>query len=462
MRSLRARVILALAVVVGAFALALGVNAWAFARIGRSLDLVNEVYLPLAGISSRMGAAADSGDFGTLLQEARATLDAGQTEDPEERAALNAAQRQIDEVETALRARAVDGVAPLREEILQLGALSDSRITAVSDKTARAQAEGVRTALVSGGVAVLVAVLVLTAARRALRPVEHLTEAVRRMAAGQPLPRLDLVGDDEIATLARAVSTMAVAVAERDAERERRVRSERLATVGQMLAQVTHEVRNPLNALSLNVELLLEDVRAAEFPSQQEAETLAVGLMVEIRRLEAVTERYLDLARRPAPALAPEDPVALARSMVAVEEEALRRVGVDASVVVMPGTDGWVMDMDGGVVRRALLNLLQNASQAGAKHIIVRVGFVEIGRGGALTLAVEDDGRGVPDCALPHLFEPFYTTRVDGTGLGLVVARQSVEDAGGTLTYRPGSPGSVFEIRLSTGSSPWASTPTSG
>ncbi len=446
-RSLRARVILALAVVVGAFTFALLVNALAFARIGRSLDLVTEVYIPLSSLSSRMGALAERGDLAPLLTEARTLLGAGKTDDPEERAALNAAQRQVDEVEAAWQTRATSSSAPLREEILQLGALADSRITAVSDKTARAESDGVRTGIVSGLFAALVAAVVLTLARRTLRPVEQLTHAVRQMTAGKPLPSLDVAGDDEIASLARALSTMALAVAERDAERERRVRSERLAMVGQMLAQVTHEVRNPLNALSLNVELLLEDVRAADFPGQPGAETLAVGLMGEIRRLEAVTERYLDLARRPALVLAPEDPVALVRSVVAVEEEAMRRGGVAVGVRDL-GVAGRSVEIDGGVLRRALYNLLQNAAQAGARQVTVQVGFEPGDAGGVLIVRVQDDGRGVPESVRAHLFEPFYTTRVEGTGLGLAVARQSIEDAGGTLSYFPGDPGSVFEIRM--------------
>ncbi len=443
MRSLRARVLFALLVVVGSFGVALGLNALELARIGRSLDLVNDVYLPLAGTSSRMGAAVERGDLAPLLADAREILAGARTEEPEERAALNAAQRQVAEVETAWSERAAVGSGPVHEEILQLGTLADSRITAVSDKTSRAQSAAVRTAIGSGGVAAAVAALVLVAARRALRPVERMTAAVRQMAEGQLAPELDLIGDDEIATLGRAVSTMARAVAERDAERDRRMRSERLAMVGQMLAQVTHEVRNPLNALSLNAELLLEDVRGAEFPARESATTLAKGLMGEIRRLEAVTERYLDLARRPAVAVAPEDPAALVRSVVGVEEEVLRRAGVDVSVVI-EGAVGTV-EMDGGVVRRALLNLLQNAAQSGAKRVVVRVARAGTG----VLLSVEDDGPGVPSAAQPLLFEPFYTTRVDGTGLGLAIARQSIEDAGGTLTFRAGVRGSVFEIRTS-------------
>lgn len=298
-----------------------------------------------------------------------------------------------------------------------------------------------RSAIASGGVAVVVAAIVLVVARRALRPVEKLTAAVRQLAEGGVSPDLDVEGGDEIAALGRAVGTMAKAVAERDLERERRVRSERLALVGQMLAQVTHEVRNPLNALSLNAELLLEDVRRADFPDRDSATALATGLMGEIRRLEAVTERYLDLARRPAVSLAAEDPEVLVRSVVRVEEEALRRVGVEVSVVVVGAVNA--VTLDGGVVRRALLNLLQNAAQAGARRVVVRVACA----GQGVVVQVQDDGPGVPEGVQPHLFEPFFTTRVAGTGLGLAVARQSLEDSGGSLTFRPGSPGSIFEIR---------------
>lgn len=441
MRSLRARVLVALAVVVGAFGLALAVNAVELGRIGRSLDLVNDVYLPLAGTSSRMSVAVERGELGPLLDESREALRRAATTDAEERAAINAAQRQVDEVEAAWLAREGTGPLPVREEIRQLGALADSRITAVSVKTARAQSGAVRSAIASGGVAVVVAAIVLVVARRALRPVEKLTAAVRQLAEGGVSPDLDVEGGDEIAALGRAVGTMAKAVAERDLERERRVRSERLALVGQMLAQVTHEVRNPLNALSLNAELLLEDVRRADFPDRDSATALATGLMGEIRRLEAVTERYLDLARRPAVSLAAEDPEVLVRSVVRVEEEALRRVGVEVSVVVVGAVNA--VTLDGGVVRRALLNLLQNAAQAGARRVVVRVACA----GQGVVVQVQDDGPGVPEGVQPHLFEPFFTTRVAGTGLGLAVARQSLEDSGGSLTFRPGSPGSIFEIR---------------
>ena len=128
MRSLRARVLVALFVVVGSFGVALGLNALELARIGGSLELVNEVYLPLAALASRLGAEVERGDIRPLLVDARTIIAGARTEDPEERAALNAALRQVDEVETAwltvVNAQATPSAA--REEILQLGTLAES------------------------------------------------------------------------------------------------------------------------------------------------------------------------------------------------------------------------------------------------------------------------------------------------------------------------------------------------
>lgn len=230
-------------------------------------------------------------------------------------------------------------------------------------------------------------------------------------------------------------------VTERQRDRDRLARSERLALVGQMLAQVTHEVRNPLNAISLHAELL------AEITVDEESRALLATIVAEIRRLETVTERYLDLARRRLPETAPEDAVLLARSVVALEEEALRRAGVRAEVTGGPLPP---VETDGDTVRRALLNLVRNAAEAGARTIHVELEHVPDADGpGAVEIRVRDDGPGMEPAVAERVFEPFYSTRVRGTGLGLAIARQSLEDIGGTISCdtAPGR-GTTFRIRL--------------
>ncbi len=544
LRTLRGRLLGGLGLGVLSFLAAMAYNQAQLARIGASLELVDRVYLPLANESARMiglveRERAGTGSLDDALTEARAIVAAngGLRPDGEERAALKAAARQLDDVEVAVRDwRAAAGSetqtaarTALRNEILQLTTLVEGRIAAVSEKAASAQTRALRVSGALLGFAALLGGVLLWLTGTALRPISALTEQVRQVAAGQrprPLPTATI---EEIDTLAGAFDQMVRAVDERDRnlnalslylrrvldhigaavavtesevvrmtnpaaralwrleegtplpaplaalgegrhenlraddrlqdvvvrpfgergtilvgedvterqrDRERLARSERLALVGQMLAQVTHEVRNPLNAISLHAELL------AEVAIDDEARALLATIVAEIRRLEGVTERYLDLARRRLPETAPEDAVALARGVVALEEEALRRAGVRAEVVGGPVP---LVETDGDTVRRALLNLLRNAAEAGAHRVRVIVEHV----GDAVELVVVDDGPGMEPAVAERVFEPFYSTRARGTGLGLAIARQSLEDIGATITCAstPGA-GTRFRIRL--------------
>lgn len=227
----------------------------------------------------------------------------------------------------------------------------------------------------------------------------------------------------------------------RDA-RERLARSERLAMVGQLLAQVTHEVRNPLNAMSLHAELLAEE------PLPDGARPLLATVVTEIRRLEDVTERYLDLARRRAPEPSHDtlrerlDPVALARGVAALEEEPMRRLGARARVT---GPDGLACSTDGNALRRALHNLVRNAIEAGARTIAIDVAT----DASTLRFTVRDDGPGMEPDVVARIFEPFYSTRARGTGLGLAITRSEIEDLGGTVSCAsaPGA-GTTFTLTL--------------
>lgn len=208
-------------------------------------------------------------------------------------------------------------------------------------------------------------------------------------------------------------------VTERLRVRARLQRSERLALVGQMLAQVNHEVRNPLNAISLHVELLSEEVHT------EEGKELLATVMQEIRRLEGVTENYLELVRRRPTERVLTDPVELARRVVGLEAEKLRRSGVHVEV------EGSVapVEMDSGGLRQVLLNLLRNAVEAGATRVRVLLQPAPH----ALEVIVEDNGPGMDPHIADRVFEPFYSTRARGTGLGLSICRQIVEEFGGTI-----------------------------
>mgnify|MGYP003335654032 CR=1 FL=1 len=113
----------------------------------------------------------------------------------------------------------------------------------------------------------------------------------------------------------------------------------------------------------------------------------------------------------------------------------------------MCSSDLCLAETDGDTVRRALLNLLRNAVEAGDHHVRVEVRL----EGSYAVISVVDDGPGMDPAVAERVFDPFYSTRARGTGLGLAIARQSLEDLGGALTVEtaPGA-GSTFSLRIPT------------
>ncbi|MFT5686085.1 MAG: C4-dicarboxylate-specific signal transduction histidine kinase [Myxococcota bacterium] len=237
----------------------------------------------------------------------------------------------------------------------------------------------------------------------------------------ESLPHSDRQYDIEVVRFGtRGLLIVGEDVTQRLEVRQRLASAERLAVVGQMLAQITHEVRNPLNAMSLNAELLSEEIETTD--GQEMLETITT----EIRRLENLTGRYLTLSRRRISETTTEDPVAMVREVLRLEEEAMRRCEVVATVI---GEAGTLVDLDGDAMRRALRNVLLNAVEAGATALIVSVTQGE----NEVVIEVADDGPGMDARESRQAFEPFFTTKAQGTGLGLAISRQELEEVGGRL-----------------------------
>ncbi|MAY81368.1 MAG: hypothetical protein CL930_11365 [Deltaproteobacteria bacterium] len=225
-------------------------------------------------------------------------------------------------------------------------------------------------------------------------------------------------------------------VTQRNRTRERLIRSERLAIVGQMLAQITHEVRNPLNAMSLNAELLAEETMGDE-------STAMLGTITgEIRRLEQITARYLHLSRKRVPELVESSPTELVSRVLKLEGPVLEQAGVTARV---EGKETPVCKLDADAIERTLRNLVRNAIEAGAAELQFKVDATET----KVRFTLTDDGPGMNDTEAEKAFDPFFTTKARGTGLGLAISRQEIEEIGGSLEYEsPPSSGAKFTIDI--------------
>lgn len=219
---------------------------------------------------------------------------------------------------------------------------------------------------------------------------------------------------------------------------ERLLQAERLATVGRFASQIAHEIRNPLNSISLNVELL-ED--ALDGP-REEARELIRAVLREMDRLNDIVSEYLQFARFPKPQLKRGHIEDVVRGSV---ESCKPPERIQLTVRYAPATpDVW---LDESLLRQVLDNLIRNAVDAIADRGLIEIETDQLDR--FVVIRVRDNGAGIPPEALPRLFEPFFTTKAHGTGLGLATSQQIVFEHHGHLLVesQPGK-GSTFSIML--------------
>src|SRR6266545_266621 len=203
-------------------------------------------------------------------------------------------------------------------------------------------------------------------------------------------------------------------------------RGERLATVGNMAAAVAHELRNPLNAVSMGIQRL----RVEFEPAPREEYLRMVDLIQgEVRRLNTIVEEFLSLAR---PMPLKREPIivaALLEEVLGLVESEAREAGIAVVREIPSGLP--VLHADRDRLKQVLLNLVLNAIQA-----MPSGGTLEIGAaaaGGTLTVTVADTGSGIAPELLPKVFEPYVTTKTKGLGLGLAIVRRIIEAHGGSI-----------------------------
>jgi signal transduction histidine kinase len=320
-----------------------------------------------------------------------------------------------------------------------------ARIEETSRLVRAQQEQGLMVLMALAGVALLVGIAVTWWSQRVLSPLPRLQERVEAVARGELVEKLGPTGDDEIGRLAQEFERMVKAlVAREDSLREAQARllqSERLAAIGRMAAHVSHEVRNPLSSIGLNVELLEEELRNAN----PETRDLLGAVHREIDRLGAVTEEYLRVARLPNPHLLPEDVADVVRGAVQLLSPELKAAAVRVVLELDEGLP--LVAMDEAQMRQVLINLLKNAREAMPNGGCVRI--AAHANAGGIELSVCDDGVGMEPEQKERIFDLFYTTKQRGSGLGLPLTQQIVVAHGGHIRCEssPGN-GTTFTLFL--------------
>ena len=220
---------------------------------------------------------------------------------------------------------------------------------------------------------------------------------------------------------------------------------ERLAQVGNLVAGFAHEVRNPLSTIGLNLQLVKEDYANAESSRDKRTFKRLSVVEAEVKRLQAMLEEFLGFVRRSEPKRELVDLNREIRALVEFSTPELEAVGVSLRFY----SDGEVgkVPVDPGHFRAVLVNLVRNAKEAcgdGGEVMIATRREAD-----SVRVQVTDTGAGMSPEVQDHAFDPYYSTKKAGNGLGLATVRRIIEEHGGeiTLTSDVGK-GSQFTIRL--------------
>jgi signal transduction histidine kinase len=278
--------------------------------------------------------------------------------------------------------------------------------------------------------------------RRATASLDSLTIAADRVGRGDFNPELPPAGFDEVGRLSAAFGSMTTRIREMIAQVET---SRQMGVLGRFAAELSHEIRNPLTAIKINLQGLARDARDGRIPDDSRR---AVDMALrEIRRLDLAVKTALRTGKPQA------EPRPFHLHDVLTEcVELVRPQAGERSVTVQAMLNAIDDELagDADAIRGAVLNLLLNAIEAMPSGGNLWVTTTTLDRDGepSIEVRIRDDGPGIPYELRDRVFRPFFTTKSEGTGLGLSVALQTVRAHAGTLTLGGAEQGTELAITL--------------
>jgi nitrogen fixation/metabolism regulation signal transduction histidine kinase len=270
------------------------------------------------------------------------------------------------------------------------------------------------------------AMLGYSMAERISDPVNRLTRATRRIARGDLDARIAATSSDELRRLVEAFNSMAADLQRQRTELER---THRLEAWAEMARQVAHEIKNPLTPIQLNAEHLRRVHVDRGEPLGPVVQECVATILAQVKLLRQISSEFSSFASSPTAKRAEVDVTALLREVLDPYRQGLEgRIRLD---VELP--DGLPhVSVDRTLVSRALVNIVENALHAmpGSGALTVRASQ----NGRAVRVRVSDTGVGMDAEALARAFEPYFSTKAAGTGLGLPIAKRNVELSGGSIS----------------------------
>lgn len=285
-------------------------------------------------------------------------------------------------------------------------------------------------------------------ARRYTAPIHRLAEDFKKVSAGDLSVTFPVESKDEIGELAAAFNEMVEKLREREALEKRLYEAEHLSRVGQLASGIAHEIRNPLNYISLAIDHLRAEMSANCPERGAQMTEVADKIREEVRRANYMVVNFMNYGR----------PLKVRKSQVDYQELLERTLPVVQAKLAEQGAvverqidpDLPPLWLDPELMRNCITNFITNAAQAMPGGGLIKLGAeMDKDNPGWVCLSFTDQGGGIAEDDLEKIFQPYFTTKDLGIGLGLAITERIVKEHGGeiSVTSSPGT-GTTFTVRL--------------
>lgn len=293
------------------------------------------------------------------------------------------------------------------------------------------------------------AIIATVYTRQIVKPVNQLIHGIEQIAQGDLGHRISRRGRDELSTLALHFNAMAAKLLK---SQQRLKRTERLEVLNKLASVLSHEIRNPLNSMVINMQLMRREFRKPDIDAEK-LEHFHRILSSEIRRVDDLVSNFLLLARPPKLEKSPHKISTLLDNLIKVEIPEVLPKGI--RVVRRYRASDLRLNVDANKIYQVFLNVFLNAVQAMPGGGRLTVGLDKRTRKTNerereyAVISFSDTGKGIQPDDLPKIFDFYFSTKKDGTGIGLAIALQIVEKHGGTIRVSSAvGRGSRFSILL--------------
>ncbi len=268
--------------------------------------------------------------------------------------------------------------------------------------------------------------------RNFLRPIDRLVTGITKISSGDLFYRIEPLGKDEISQLAVHINKMSAKL--RTIQNQLK-RTERLETLGKLASVLSHEIRNPLNSMVINMQILRRgyNKNKADTEKMDHYHNVVVS---EIKRVDELVSNFLMIAKPPKLEQSECNLTNLIDEIIKSQQPILLRQGIRTSRTF--AEEDIVVFVDSNKLKQVFLNIMINAAQAmpGGGKLTIECGRTRLSdhdRPNVAKIVFRDTGKGIPVKIVKHIFDFYYSTKASGTGLGLPVAQQIIEEHGGLI-----------------------------